>query len=236
MPAVGRTVAAAVHRPLAEQLAGVAAIGACERVLELSAGDGELTAHLLSTPGAPALTVVVADVHQTGTVRAALGPAPVELVIAPASRLPFADNAFDLAVSLLAIESGDQLAASLTELARVARRSHVVLWTDGATHENALRDAITTAPTTPQSPAQPLPAGWTQSTLGDVARFDGIGQLWLALVTERGIDIPEHQDHAVRERLQENVAAFTAADGTMRIPVRATLLSLRQPSGGISPR
>lgn len=227
MPMVGRTLAAAVYRPLAEQLAGLAAIGACERVLELSAGDGELTAHLLSTPGAPALTVAVADVHHAGDVRDALGPAPVELVIAPASQLPFADNAFDLAVSLLAIESGDQLTESLIELARVARRAHVVVWSDGATHENALRDAITTTSTAPPSPAPPLPAGWTQTPLADVARFDGIGQLWLALVTERGIEIPEHQEHAARERLQENVAQFTAADGTMRIPIRATLLWLR---------
>jgi hypothetical protein len=227
MPVVGRTLAAAVLRPLAEQLAGMAAIGACDRVLELSAGDGELTAHLLSTPGASALTVVVADVEKAANLREALAPAPVALVIVPAWQLPFAANAFDRAVSLLTVDSGDQLSATLIELGRVARRAHVVVWTDGATHENALRDALTTAPTITPTPAPPLPAGWTQSTLADVARFDGITQLWLALVTERCIEIPAHQEQAARDRLQDHVAKYTAADGTMRIPVRAALLSLR---------
>jgi len=267
MPVAGRTFATAVLRPLAEQLAGVAAVGAGERVLELSAGDGELTARLLSAPSAPALTVVVADEQSAnrlpsalGPARAgdapgpahagdALGPAAVEAVIAPARQLPFADNTFDLAVSLLAIESRDQLTAALTELARVARRARVVLWTDGATHETALRDAwrdvrrnvatdenvmrdagqdqslgdaanVTVVPT-------PLPPGWTQSTLADVARFDGITQLWLALITERGIEVPPTQERHLRARLEHHVLQYTAADGTMRIPVRATLLTLQ---------
>jgi SAM-dependent methyltransferase len=223
---VGRTLATAVYRPLAEQLAGIAAIGARESVLELSAGDGELTAHLLRTPAAPALTVVVADTQQADDLREALSPAPVELVITPSWQLPFRDNELDVAVSLLAIDTGDQLQATLTELARVARRARVLVWTDGATHENALRDAMASTPTTTTTPATPLPPGWTQTTLADVARFDGIGQLWLALVTERGIEIPVPQQQAVRERLQKNIAPYTAADGTMRIPVRAALLSL----------
>jgi hypothetical protein len=226
MPVVGHTLAAAAYRPLAEQLAGVAAIRRGERVLEVSAGDGELTAHLLGMPGAPALTVVVAAAQQAGDLREALGRAPVEPVITPSWQLPFGDNAFDLALSLLAIDADDQLTAALTELARVAQRARVLVWTDGATHENALRAAITTTPTTTPTPAPPIPRGWTQTTLNDVARFDGIGQLWLALVTERGIEIPADQEQAVRERLQKNIAPYTAADGTMRIPVRAALLSL----------
>lgn len=226
MPVVGQTLAAAVYRPLAEQLAGVAAIGAHERVLDLSAGDGELTTQLLSTPAAPALTVVVADAQRADDLREALGSAPAELVITPAGQLPFGDNAFDLALSLLAIDADDQLAATLTELARVARRARVLTWTEGAIHENALRDAMASTPTTTPTPATPLPPGWIQTTLTDVARFDGITQLWLALVTERGIEIPTDQEQTVRERLQKNIAPYTAADGTMRIPVRAALLSL----------
>lgn len=225
MQAVGRTLTAAVYRPLAEQLADAAAIRSGERVLELSAGDGELTVRLLRAPRTPALTVVVAEAQPAGDIREALGSAPVELVITPAWQLPFGDNAFDLAVSLLAIDASDRLSATLTELARVARRARLLVWTDGATHENALRAAMATTPaTTSKAPA--MPAGWTQTTLADVARFDGITQLWLALVTERGIEIPVHRERAVRERLQENLAPYTAADGTMRIPVRAALLSL----------
>jgi hypothetical protein len=228
MPATGRTLSAAVLRPLAEQVAGVAAIGAGERVLELSAGDGELTVRLLSTPDAQPLTVVVADVHAAGSVRDAVGPSPIHLVIAPAWQLPFADNTFDLALSLLAIHPGTMLAATLTELARVARRAHVAVWTDGATYENALRDAWRDvrgeAAHTTAVPIPPL-LGWTQRALADVARFDGIAQLWLALITERGSEVPANHERDLRTRLEQHVSQHTAADGTMRIPVRATLLT-----------
>ncbi|HWF57823.1 MAG TPA: hypothetical protein VG520_05685 [Candidatus Dormibacteraeota bacterium] len=202
MPAVGHTLARAVYRPLAEQLAAAAAIRAGERVLELSAGDGELTPHLL----------------------AAAGASPV-VMITPAGTLASADRTFDIAVSLLAIDADPTMRPALDELARVAHRARVVVWAGGATHENALRDALL-APAATSPPVRP-PPGWTQTTLADVARFDGITQLWLALVGERGVEMVPPREHAVRERLQERVARFTAADGTMRIPVRATLLSLR---------
>jgi hypothetical protein len=233
MPVAGRTLAAAVLRPLAEQLAAVAAIGAGERVLELSAGDGELTARLLSAPSPPTLTVVVADAQSANRLRGALGPAAIEAVIAPAWQLPFADNTFDLAASLLAIDPDPMFAATLTELARVAHRAHVVVWADGATHESALRNAWRdvrgdAAPDT-DAAAVPMPApppGWTQSTLADVARFDGITQLWLALITERNVEVPPEQERNLRAQLEHHISQFTAADGTMRIPVRATLLTL----------
>jgi len=199
-----------VLRPLAEQLAALAAPRADETVLELSSGDGELNARLRGTAGAAAGTVVV---------------------IAPSRHLPFDDNAFDLAVSLLAIDAGDGLPATLSELARVAGRAHVVVWGNGATHENALRDAWRDLggddAATAVADAPPLPPEWTRSTLTDVARFDGINQLWQAMITERGVTVSAGQEQALRERLQHHVAKYTAADGTMRIPVRAALLSLR---------
>lgn len=195
-------------RPLAEQLATLAAPRADETVLELSSGDGELNARLRGTAGAAAGTVVV---------------------VTPSRHLPFDDSAFDLAVSLLAIDAGDDLPATLSELARVASRAHVVVWGNGATHENALRDAwrdLSGDDAATAVAGAPPPPEWTQSTLTDVARFDGIHQLWQAMITERGVTVPAGQEQALRERLQHHVAPFTAADGTMRIPVRATLLTL----------
>jgi SAM-dependent methyltransferase len=226
---VGHTLAVAVYRPLAEQLLAVAAPRPGESVLEVSGGDGEVSRRLAGAASGPLPTVVVA----TDALARALGEAIVPLtgpaVVAPAWQLPFGDGDFDLAVSLLAVAGSERTGQALAELARVARRAEVVVWTDGATHENALRDAWRELGAPGAVPATLMtaatPPGWTESELADVARFDGIGQLWAGLVTERGITVPAALATALKERLAENVAAFTAADGTMRIPVRATLLT-----------
>lgn len=226
---VGHTLAVAVYRPLAEQLVAVAAPGPGDRVLEVSAGDGEVIRRLAGAASQPLPTVLVATDARARALGEAIAPLQAVVVVARAWDLPFGDAEFDLAVSLLAVAGPERAGQALAELARVARRVEVVVWTDGATHENALRDAWRelgapgTLPATLMTTA--TPPGWSQSELADVARFDGIGQLWAGLVTERGITVPAALATALKERLAENVAAFTAADGTMRIPVRATLLT-----------
>jgi hypothetical protein len=59
--------------------------------------------------------------------------------------------------------------------------------------------------------------------LADVVRFDGLDALWAALVTERGVD--EALDPGRREALEWSLRRWIAADGTLRIPVEAALLS-----------
>ena len=230
MPAVvGRTLAVAVYRPLAEQLVAVAAPRPGERVLEVSAGDGEVSRRLAGAASGPLPTVLVATDVRARALGDAIAPLEAVVVVARAWNLPFGDAEFDLVVSLLAVAGAERAGQALAELARVARRVAVVVWTDGATHENALRDAWRELAAPGALPVTmltaPPPPGWTQSELSDVARFDGIGQLWAGLVTERDIAVPAAMATALQERLAENVAAFTAADGTMRIPVRATLLT-----------
>ena len=226
---MGHTLAVAVYRPLAEQLVAVAAPGPGDRVLEVSAGDGEVIRRLAGAASQPLPTVLVATDARARALGEAIAPLTAPTVVAPAWQLPFGDGDFDLAVSLLAVAGPERAGQALAELARVARRVEVVVWTDGATHENALRDAWRELGAPGALPATLMttatPPGWSQSELADVARFDGIGQLWAGLVTERGITVPAALATALKERLAENVAAFTAADGTMRIPVRATLLT-----------
>jgi len=226
---VGHTLAVAVYRPLAEQLVAVAAPGPGDRVLEVSAGDGEVIRRLAGAASQPLPTVLVATDARARALGEAIAPLQAVVVVARAWDLPFGDAEFDLAVSLLAVAGPERAGQALAELARVARRVEVVVWTDGATHENALRDAWRELAAPGALPVTMLtaatPPGWTPSELADVARFDGIGQLWAGLVTERGITVPAALATALKERLAENVAAFTAADGTMRIPVRATLLT-----------
>ena len=226
---VGHTLAVAVYRPLAEQLVAVAAPGPGDRVVEVSAGDGEVIRRLAGAASQPLPTVLVATDARARALGEAIAPLQAVVVVARAWDLPFGDAEFDLAVSLLAVAGPERAGQALAELARVARRVEVVVWTDGATHENALRDAWRELGAPGALPATLMttatPPGWSQSELADVARFDGIGQLWAGLVTERGITVPAALATALKERLAEKVAAFTAADGTMRIPVRATLLT-----------
>lgn len=219
MAAPGRTLAVAVHRPLAEQLVDVAALHDNERVLEVCAGDGELTRRLRERCAGAAVVVEVVD-------RAQPQRGPLSLAFAPAS--------FDVALSLLALESGDDLADDLGELARVAQRARVVVWADGAAHEDALHSAWLdaggsdeSAPVRGPVPPAALPPGWSRTVLADVARFDSAAQLWAALTIERGVDVPAGRARVLRERFAHHLAPFTAADGTLRVPVRASLLALR---------
>jgi Methyltransferase domain len=226
---VGLTLAVALYRPLAEQLVAMAAPAPGERVVELSAGDGEVSRRLAGAASGPLPTVVVATDARARALGEAIAPLAADIRVASAWQLPLGDWEFDLAVSLLAGAGAERAGQVLAELARVARRVAVVVWTDGATHENALGDAWRELGAPGELPGTMLsaatPPGWSDRELADVARFDGIGQLWAGLVTERGVAVPAALATALQQRLAENVAAFTAADGTMRIPVRATLLT-----------
>ena len=71
-------------------------------------------------------------------------------------------------------------------------------------------------------------AGWEQVALHDVARFDGIGGYWAAMVVARPLaaeieDVSDHLLSAVRAACQRALEPCTAADGTMLIPVHATM-------------
>lgn len=213
MTAPSRALAVAVHRPLAEQLVAVAALRGGESVLELTAGDGELGRALRARDATIALTVV-------------------GVVEREPLHLPFADGAFDAALSLLALDGGDTLPAALHEVARVARRARIVVWEDGAVHENALRaawldaaEAETPPVRGPVAPAAP-PPGWSRGALADVARFDSARQLMTALLGERCADIDAPTMAALLARFEERLAEHIAADGTLRIPVRAGVLAL----------
>jgi hypothetical protein len=71
-------------------------------------------------------------------------------------------------------------------------------------------------------------ARWEAVTLHDVVRFDGIGNYWTAMVTERPIAEELQSETAatmgrIRAACQRALEPCTARDGTMRIPVRATI-------------
>jgi hypothetical protein len=60
-------------------------------------------------------------------------------------------------------------------------------------------------------------------------RFDGFNQYWHALVTERPLGgellgVDPHAIAAVRANVAAALQPYTAADGTMRVPVSALLI------------
>ena len=75
---------------------------------------------------------------------------------------------------------------------------------------------------------------WSAVTLHDVVRFDGIGHYWAAMVAERPItsEIDGYPGAvaSLRAECARALQSCTAADGTIRIPVRATLWSHTPPS------
>lgn len=221
-----RVYAAAVLRPLVEQLVGIAGVTTGMTVLDVCPPSADLIRAL-----APATVVALTDDEAAAaTLREELhaAGAPATVVTAPLTALPFPPGAFDIALSLLGVTASHGGTAALGEIVRVARRTTVVVWDGGATPENALVNALREV--TGAQPAalvlalQPPPApGWSRLELADVARFDSVAQLVSALSEQHGLTLAG--DHAaVMARMESSLAAFTTADGTLRVPVRAIAL------------
>jgi hypothetical protein len=74
----------------------------------------------------------------------------------------------------------------------------------------------------------PQVEGWETLAVHDVVRFDGMAMYWAAMVSERPVakelaTQPDDAVQALRAACQRALAVCTGADGTMRIPVHATL-------------
>lgn len=85
------------------------------RTLDLACGEGRLS-RLLRTRGHH---VVGADASPAMVRLAATHPDPAPVVLADATRLPFADGAFDLVVAYMCLHDIDELPGAVSEAARV---------------------------------------------------------------------------------------------------------------------
>ena len=172
------------------------------------------------------------DVSDTGCVASTL--------LAAGGAIPLGYASCDRAASLCTFGFWD--GESLLDAARRATRPGgsvgVLTWdaSQPPMHEVALLDALRTvmgidSPFLARALASPHPmqaAHWESMTLNDVVRFDGIADYWAAMVVERPIaaeltHASEPALRAIRAMCQRALERCTAADGTMRIPVRATL-------------
>ena len=245
-PRFGRLYMRAVLRPFAEQVVGVLGVQPGETACDLICDGATMGSALGAAVGSRGEVVLIdtdpgllqgaqRDVAETGcavSTQVAIGPLH-----------PLADSSCDRVASLctLGFWDGDTLYDVAQQLTRPSGRAAIVSW-DAAhppLHEVALIDALRNVAgirsrflerclaTTEPAPA----AGWERKTLHDVVRFDGIGSYWAAMVVSRPVaaelaEQPEDVLTAVRGACQRALEACTAADGTMRIPVRATLYRL----------
>src|SRR5690348_7513386 len=109
---------------LAPLFADFAGVGSGDRVLDVGAGTGALTAELVSR-GA---SVAAADPSPEFVAVLRERFPDVEVHQAPAESLPFGAEEFDVALAQLVVAFVSDAPAAIAEMARVARRVAVCMW------------------------------------------------------------------------------------------------------------
>src|SRR5918992_5708725 len=110
--------------PLAPKLADFAGVDAGQRVLDVGCGPGALTTELVGRVG-PAFVAAVDPTE--GFVEAARERHPgVDVRVARAEQLPYADDTFDAALAQLVVHFIADPVAGLRDMGRVTREDGVV--------------------------------------------------------------------------------------------------------------
>jgi SAM-dependent methyltransferase len=110
--------------PLAPQLADFAGVAAGQRALDVGCGPGALTAELVTRLGPDAVSAV--DPSEPFVAAARERHPGVSVRLAAAERLPFEDQAFDVALAQLVVHFMAHPVVGLHEMARVTRKRGVV--------------------------------------------------------------------------------------------------------------
>ena len=240
-PRYGRLYANAVLRPLAEQVVGILDVQSGATVCDVMCDGGTLGVALGRAAGATGNVVLVdtdPELLRRAADEASESGASVSTTLAIDDASPLLDRSCDQVASLctLGFWDGDVLAVAQRAI-RPPGRAAVLTWgADAPLHEAALAKALheilgMTSPFLTRCLAGPdprHPAGWELVPVRDVARFDGISMYWAAMVTERPIAAelahqPDDVLRALRAACQDELEPWIGADGTMRIPVLATL-------------
>ena len=246
-PRFGRLYASAVLRPLAEQLVAELDVRPGDTACDLMCDSGTLGRALAGAVGTRGSLLLVdtdnAVLEAAASDVAATGCA-VTTAIASAYGVPVAGASCDRVASLCTVGFW-QSASLVAEAERMTRPDGIaaLLTWDAAfppAHEGALVDALREeAGLHSRFLDQCLQAAgfsaqprWDRSSIRDVVRFDGIAHYWAAMVADRPLaaELGHASDvtvSAVRAACERALQPFTAVDGTMRIPVVATLLRRR---------
>jgi SAM-dependent methyltransferase len=105
--------------PLAVEFVEFAGVQRGERVLDVGCGPGTLTAQLVDRLGAGAVAAI--DPSESFVAATAARFPDVDVRLAAAEQLPFADDGFDRALAQLVVHFMSDAVAGLREMARVTR-------------------------------------------------------------------------------------------------------------------
>lgn len=240
-PRYGHLYAAAVLRPLGEQLVAALTPAAGDTVCDVMCDGGTLTRLLAEGCGVEGKVIAVdTDIGLAALARSeAQGMCAVDVARFHSGRIELPAAACDRVASLLTLGFGD-LSATFRECQRVARepgRVAAVVWDPlhPPAHEHALQQAFAAAGHDSiflacVMPALPAHVTSKAAALRDVVRFDGLLHLWAAMVEDRALvleidKLPQALLDSVRHRLAASLSDYAGHDGAMRIPVQALLLS-----------
>jgi hypothetical protein len=216
-PRLGRLYSTAVLRPLAEQL-----------VDELDARPGEVACDLCCDSGVLGAALATA-VGVSGR---------VVLVESDAAQVQEASCDRVGSLCTFGFWKGISLLDEAMRITRPGGAAAVLTWdpNDPPAHERALVDALREVAGIESrflrecllTPAAAERGGWEIGHVRDVVRFDGIAQYWAAMVQERPAltelgSVADRTRIAVRDACEVALQPYIAADGTIRIPVTATV-------------
>jgi SAM-dependent methyltransferase len=242
-PRFGRLYASTVLRPLAEQLVAALGVQAGDTACDLLCDAGTLGVALGAVAGARG-EVMLVDTDAVTVAAAASEVAgagcSVTSVVAGVDGIPVVSESCDRVGSLCTAGfwDGGSLFDEALRIVRPPGAAAVVFWDERhpPAHEAVLSDALRDEAGIDSGflrrcvlAAPAVPARWDLAELRDVVRFDGITHYWAAMVVERPVAIelagaPVTAQRAVRAACERGLEPFTAADGTIRIPVTATML------------
>ncbi len=161
---------------LSAQLADLAGVGPAMRVLDVGCGPGALVGELVARVGPHLVSAVDPSEPFVGAAR--LRNPGVDVRVAVAEQLPFADHVFDAALAQLVVHFMQDPAIGLAEMARVTRPGGVVaacVW-DHASHHGPLGSLLAGGPGT--RPARPRRVRARRCARGGPGRlFEDTGQL-----------------------------------------------------------
>lgn len=249
-----RELAAAVLRPLAERLAGVAAPRAGELVVDAPC-DGGVLAGALAGQARGAARVIALDADEEAVAECAAaargGREGVRAVRAAPSLAPLRRGSCDMVASLLTLPHAGDPAVTMTALSGLLRpggRFVAGVWggREAVPHLEALATTLTAALGAPPAMLEDalalgapgaLEALAARSGLGgprverlrDVVRFNGVDHLWAAHCASGPLaaavtSLGPAALAEIRDGLATRLFRVTAWDGTLVVPVELAVL------------
>jgi SAM-dependent methyltransferase len=251
-PRYGRLYAKTVLRPLAEQVVDALDVHPGHTVGDLMCDGGTLGVALGSAVGNIGRVVLIdtdAELLAAAMAEVSVCGCHVTTHLAAGAAAALGDASLDRVASLCTYGfwSDGSLLDTAQRAIRPTGRAAVLTWDPSLppSHEAALVEALRDVVGIQSqfltqclaSPDAEQSLGWEAVAINDVVRFDGVSEYWAAMLVERPLareleHQPEHVMVAVRVACQRALQPWIAADGTMRIPVRASLWCSR-PGGDV---